>query len=276
MTSCHHGHSLQQNNLRQALEVLATNPEIAVVEIDFVQVGDDFVSSHDYTQENITNGSPLCKWIEEVVVKRDKVLWVDIKSRIDFMAYCCCCDMRFKFDCAALFNVLARIYKTFKRRLQDKVWLSCQEKEVRDGLIRRNNRLDARHRWTVATDIPFVYSYAVNACRYVLPSSLSNWLQDRVFADLLVYDFDATRIYADTAIVVCIDRSFFPDVERLARFIEDSTIPLGSKIILYTFERTQPAITVAGYEIIMQYDYVPQIRKKHRVPRVQFNKSKSF
>jgi len=276
MTSCHHGHSLQQNNLKQAIEVLKTNREIGVVEIDFVQVGDDFVSSHDYTQEGIQNGSTLLEWIQEGVVNRGKILWVDIKSHVDFTAYFCCCDMRFKFDCRALFRALGQIYKRLKQRLQDNVWLSCQDREIRDAFIRENNRLKACNRWTIATDIPFVYSYAVNACRYVFPTSMYNWLQDRAFADLLNYDFDATRIYLDRPVVVCIDQSFFPSVERLIKFIEDSTIPLGSKVILYTFSKEQPPIVVPGYEIIMQYDYVPQIRKKHRQPFIQPNKSKSF
>lgn len=281
MTSCHHGHSLQQNNLKHAIDVLRTNPEIAVIEIDFVQIGDNFISSHDYNEENIKNGSTLLEWVQEIVIKQEKILWIDIKSHVDFMAYCCCCDMRFKFDCGALFRVLARIYKTVKKKVQENVWLSCQDGEIRNALIRYNNRIDVRFRWTIATDIPFVYSYAVNMCQYVLPSTLCNWVQDRAFADLLLYDFDATRIYGDVPVVVCIDQSFFPLVERLVKFIEDSTIPLGSTIVLYTFENRaiQEPITINGYDVIMQYDYVPQIRKKYRPPRApqqRLNKSKSF
>ena len=282
ITSCHHGHSTQQNNLKHAIDVLKTNPEIGVVEIDFVQVGDNFISSHDYVEENIKNGSPLIEWVKEVAIKRNRVLWVDIKSHVDFMAYCCCCDMRFKFDCAALFRVLAVIYKTLEVRVQDKVWLSCQDKEIRDSFIKYNNRLKPNFRWTIATDIPFVYSYAVSMCKHVFPSTMYNWVQDRAFADLLIYDFDATRIYENVPVVVCIDQSFFAQVERLIKFIEDSTIPLGSKIVLYTFDRAtvEQAIVIPGYEIIMQYDYLPQVRKKYRPPRVaqqhRLNKSKSF
>lgn len=254
---------------------MRTNPQIRVMEIDFVQVGDDFVSSHDYGAENIKNGSPLLQWIEYVVIKHKKILWIDVKSHVDFMAFCCCCDMRFKFDCRALFRVLARICKTLQQRLQDRVWLSCQDKEVRQSFITLNNRLDPRYQWIVTTDLPFVYSYAVSACRYLLPMPLYLWLQDRAFLQFLNYDFEATRISEQAPIVVCIDQSFFPSTERLIRFIEDSTIPLGSIIVLYTFENTQTPIIIRGYEIIMQYDYVPQIRKKAR-PRPQLNKSKSF
>lgn len=284
MTSCHHGHSLHQNNLKEALQVIRTNEEIRIVEIDFVQVGDDFISSHDYKPENIANGSPLLEWIRKVVVERDIILWIDIKSHVDFTAFCCgCCDMRFKLDFRALFTVLARICKTLERKVQDRVWLSCQDRDVCDSIIRFNNsRLKPANRWTVVTDIPFVYSYAVNACRYVLPSLVYNWLQDRVFTELKEHDFERTRIYSNLPIVVCIDKSFFATNERIIQFVEESSIPLGSLIVLYTFEEPTEPITIQGYEIIMQYDYVPkelqQIRKKRSRPpqRGTLNKSKSF
>ncbi len=279
MTSCHHGDSAHPNNLGQAIEVIRCTPEIGILEIDFVQVGDDFISSHDYVAENIKNGSPLLQWIEQVVVKRGKTLWIDVKSHVDFMTLCgCFCgDIRFKFDCRALFSMLAKICNTLKQRVQHKVWLSCQDKEVRESFIRYNRRLKPINRWTIVTDIPFVYSYAVNACQYLLPNTFYSWIQDRAFHDFLTYNFEVTRIYADVPVVVCIDRSFFATNERIIRFVEDSTIPLGSIVVLYTFPKTEAPIVIPGYEIIMQYDYTPIARVRRKVmPCVQLNKSKSF
>lgn len=279
MTSCHHGHVEHQNNLRQAIDVIRTNPDIRIVEIDFIQLGDEFISSHDYVAENISNGSPLLEWVRKVVIERKKILWIDLKSHVDFMAFCCC-DIRFKLDCNALFKTLSGICRILDMRVQDKVWLSCQDLEVREALVRCNRRLKPENKWTIVTDIPFVYSYAVNACQYVLPSIFYNWLQDRVFAELCQYDFNRTRIYANVPIIVCIDKSFFATTERLTKFIEDSTIPLGSTIVLYTFERTEPPILISGYDIIMQYDYLPIARKKpkpsEQQQRVLLTKSKPF
>ncbi len=285
MTSCHHGHSLYPNNLKEAINVIRTNEEIRIVEIDFIQVGDDFVSSHDYTAEGIANGSPLIDWVRKVVIERDAILWIDLKSHLDFTAFCCgCCDMRFKVDWRLLFTVLARICKILQRKIQDKVWISCQEKDVCNSIIRFNNtRLKAVNRWTVVNDIPFIYSYAVNAVRSILPSTVYNWLQDSVFTQLKEYNFERTRIFSNLPIVVCIDKSFFSCTERIIQFVEDSTIPLGSRIVLYTFERTEPPILIQGYDIVMQYDYLPlqleqPIRKKRRplLPqrRTELNKSK--
>ena len=281
MTSCHHGHAEHQNNLRHAIDVIRTNPDIQIVEIDFVQVGDDFVSSHDYAPENISNASPLLEWVRKVVVERKKILWVDLKSHVDFIAFCCfCCDTRFKLDCKALFKVLARICRTLGTRVQDKVWISCQDSDVREALIRCNRPLKAENKWTVVTDIPFVYSYAVNACQYIIPSSMYNWLQDRVFAELCQFDFERARIFVDVPIIVCIDKSFFVNTERLAHFIEDSTIPLGSTIVLYTYDVTEPPVQVIGYNIIMQYNYVTIERKKPRTTEQQqlalLSKAKNF
>lgn len=277
MTSCHHGDCAKQNNLGQAIEVTRAHPEIEILEIDFVQVGDDFISSHDYVAENIKNGSPLIQWIHQMVVKRKKTLWIDIKSHVDFMAFCCCCDMRFKFDCRALFNTLAKICNTLKRRVQPHVWLSCQDREVREAFISYNKRLEPINKWTIVTDIPFVYSYAVNACQYLLPSALYHWIQDRAFTGFLEYDFEMARIAVDVPLIVCIDRSFFATNERIVRFVEESTIPLGSVILLYTYPKTEAPIVIQGYRVVMQYDYTAQDRTRRKaLPDVQLNKSKPF
>ena len=254
MTSCHHGDVQCQNNLAQAIRVMQKYSAIKVMEIDFVQVGDDFVSSHDYSADSIKNGAPLRKWVEQVVLKRKKILWLDLKSHIDFFAFTCC-DVRFKFDCRQLFRVLAAICNETKQRLQDRLWLSCQDCEVRETLIRYNNRLKERHRWIIATDIPYVYSYA---CKYLLPLSAYSWIHDHVFSYFKEYDFTTTTVGVEfnKPPVVCIDHSFFPSDTKLIQFIEQSTIPPGSTILLYTFQsHDYPPIEVLGYTIIMQYDY---------------------
>lgn len=264
MTSCHHGHAEIQNNLNQAMRVLRVHTDIAVMEIDFVQMGDDFISSHDYVAENIKNGSTLKTWIQQVVVKKKKTLWIDIKSHVDFFAFSFgCCDLRFKFDCRQLFRVLATIYKEVQQqpstvRLQDYVWISCQDSEVRDNLIRLNNKLKGHLRWTIVTDIPFVYSYA---CKYLLPVSAYSWIHDYVFSYFLTYDFSSTRV-GQKEPVICIDHSFFPSDAKLTQFIENSSIPLGSTLILYTYSLSEAPLVIPGYTIIMQYDYTTTPRRE--------------
>lgn len=250
MTSCHHGDVQCQNNLLQALQVIQSHEKIKVMEIDFVQVGEDFVSSHDYKPESIANGSPLSEWIDKVVLKNQKILWIDIKSHLDVFAFTCC-DVRFKFDCRQLFRVLAQLCNTTKQQLQSRVWLSCQDSVVRDTLLSLNNRLKQRHRWIIMADIPFVYSYA---CKYLLPFSASDWIHNYVFSHFVTYDFSQSP-------VICIDRSFFPSDNRLIEFIENSTITPGTTLILYTFESGHPPIEVLGYNIIMQYDFTPILSK---------------
>ncbi len=263
-TSCHHGHSRYPNNLAHAIRVMNTQEEVGVMEIDFVQVGDDFVSSHDYKTENIEQGSCLGDWVEEVIVKRDLILWIDIKSHIDVMGFLfVCCDKRFKFDCHALFKALARLYNKHQSqlRLQDKIWLSCQDADVRDSLIRLNGSLKARYKWTIVTDIPFIYSYV---CKYLndwLPVFAYTSMYDYVFSHFLEFDFTDVAI-GFGGIIVCIDQSFFPSDARLIEFIEKSTIPPGATLVLYNYERTHPPIKVMGYTVKMQYEYTTAQRRR--------------
>ncbi len=265
MTSCHHGHKEHPNNLEHAIEVLRENRNIGIIEIDFVQVGEDFISSHDYTEESIKQGSSLVRWVEQIVVKRDKILWIDIKSHVDFMAFFCC-DTRMKFDCRALFRVLAGICKTLERRIQSNIWLSCQDKEVSDTFVRLNNRLKPLYKWTIINDIPFVSSYAWMRFYKALSLGTFDWVHSSLFNYFLTYDYASTRNNTDSKTVVCIDQSFFPSIARIIEFIEASTIPLGATIVLYTFDSTIPPISARGYTIIMQYDYANTRTKKVQSP----------
>ena len=276
MTSCHHGHARYENNLYHAIRVMNTQTEIKVMGIDFIHVGDDFVSSHDYSTENIENGASLGEWVEEVIIRRDKILWLDLKSHVDPIAIMCvCCDMRFKFDCRHLFKVLATLCNKTKRRLQDKIWLSCQDKEVRDSLVRFNTRLKGSLRWNVVTDIPFVNNYA---CKYLndwLPINAYALIYSYVVSYFLEYDFtDASTGFTD--LVVCIDQCFFPCDSTLTKFIEESSIPPGATILLYTYERTHPSIRIMGYNIIMQYDYTTAQRRRRPLPQICDNKIHSL
>jgi hypothetical protein len=255
MTSCHHGHFTKQNNLKAAEHVLKTHKdEIDVMEIDFVHLDNDFVSSHDYNTENIKNGSPLLEWIKLVVLKYKKTLWIDLKSHVDFIAFFCS-DVRFKLDCRKFFEVLNGIRHKLKLRIETHIWISCQDREVHDCLVHQN----LNTRWKIVNDIPFVYSYV---CKYLLPLSAYPYIHDYVFKYFLVYDF------GDDSEIICIDQSFFPSTTKLLQFIEASNIPLGATIVLYTFKREQQVqLHLNGYNIIMQYDYAPKpaiISNKHK------------
>lgn len=250
MTSCHHGHADHQNSLAHAKAVLkAHHREIGVMEIDFVNVRDNFVSSHDFSQTSIEAGSSLLDWVKLVVVRYEKVLWIDLKSHHDFLGLFCC-DVRFKTDCKLLFEVLDRIRRTVKRRIETHIWISCQDSAVHDQLVRYNNNSLGHNRWIIANDIPFVGSYLQ---QYILPRV---WLTHTMHSEFREYDFNETTCVSNPNPVVCIDRSFFTSTQRLIDFIEDSSIPLGATVLLYTFEASQEPIRIEGYEIIMQYDYV--------------------
>lgn len=248
MTSCHHGHADYQNNLIRAKDVLKRHhTEIGVMEIDFVNVRDDFVSSHDFSASNINAGSPLIDWIKLVVLKYEKILWIDLKSHHDFLGLFCC-DVRFKTDCKLLFDVLSRIRRTTRHRIETNIWISCQDSDVKDQLVRHSGL--ANNRWIIVNDIPFVGSYLQ---QYVLPRDWLTRLMLSVFRD---YDFEATISLHNPHPVVCIDRSFFVTLQKLIAFIEDSSIPLGSTVLLYTFDATEEPFQIEGYNLIFQYDYV--------------------
>lgn len=250
MTSCHHGHADHQNSLKKATDVLKRHDaEIGFMEIDFVNVRDNFISSHDFSQTNIDAGSALIDWVKLVVVKHEKVLWIDLKSHHDFLGLFCC-DTRFKTDCKLLFKVLSRIRKIVKRRIETHIWISCQDSDVKDQLVHFNNNSHSRNRWIVVNDIPFVGNYLQ---QYILPHG---WLTRMMINTFREYDFGETASVLKPHPVVCIDRSFFATTQKLIDFIEDSSIPLGATVLLYTFEADQQPLHIEGYVIIMQYDYV--------------------
>ena len=88
-------------------------------------------------------------------------------------------------------------------------------------------------------------------------------------SNFLEYDF-AGMATGFTDVIVCIDHTFFPSDASLIQFVENSTIPPGAVIVLYTYERTHPRIKIMGYEVIMQYDYTTaQLRRKCRPPLLQ-------
>jgi hypothetical protein len=262
MTSCHHGDVRHQNNLEYAKRVLERyNAEIAIMEIDFVQWGEKFLSSHDYQQESIQQGSPLVEWIAVVVIKYNKTLWLDLKSQHDVITLMgwCGSDTTFKFDARALLKSLNAIRKTLNRRIEERIWISCQDEEVKESLIYFNGSTHTGHqRWRIVNDIPFISSYI---WKYFLPLSALHLYVRNAF---LTYNYEGT-VVNDQAPVICIDRSFFPDSQSLVAFIEESSIPTHSILILYTYQRSEPKITLAGgYTVVMQYDYTSETTNSDR------------
>ena len=90
--SCHHGNSSNPNNLGKALEVIDLYKEIDIVEVDFVYMCKQFVSSHDYDVKSvIENSSPIHEWIYEIIIKRRRILWIDIKENWSLLFQCLSC-----------------------------------------------------------------------------------------------------------------------------------------------------------------------------------------
>src|SRR5688572_13869861 len=77
--SAHHGYINYENQLAPTLELFANHPHIGLVEIDFIHHHGEFISSHDYDEENIALGSTLEQWMEHII-RLNKMLWVDIKD----------------------------------------------------------------------------------------------------------------------------------------------------------------------------------------------------
>lgn len=240
--SCHHGDSRNQNNLPAALAVMQEFGEIDVMEIDFVHYGDDLISSHDYTAINIIRGAPLLEWITAVVVDAQRILWIDLKPRLDPI------DMLLRNsaekEAQCLFARLADAAALFGApNIMPRIIISSQDPVIVHEVARHNEA-----GWHTLVDLPLLSSYI---WQEILPFGLQAWLNDSVEEQLREhYDFGGH----DT---VAIDCGFFErDISRVLRFVEACRLLPDTTLILYNVRQSEPLIEHPLYNnIITQYDF---------------------
>ena len=244
--SNHHGDVNRPNNLNRAKKInRAHGDEIDIYEIDFVSFHGQIVSSHDYNHEMIGEGSPLEEWIAYFVVKKRKILWIDVKENLAI--YMACGFERF--DCGALFTVLEAMRDRVRHQhpeldLAHYIMIGCQERTLHHNIVSQNRRQHDK-RWRVILDSPGVWSYFA---QYVTPTCLKARLCDHVcqeFRESNYREYDA----------ISIDQSFFLSRRDIIAFIRSLRLPPETMIIVNSFERDVPALRLANHYIVMQYDY---------------------
>lgn len=241
--SCHHGDSRDQNNLVSARRILHENPEIDIMEIDFVFYNNDLVSSHDYSAHGILHGSSLREWIEMVILRHKKILWIDMKPDLSIGSFLW---PSVKEEVSCLFTIL----RSFKRDIDNSLIITSQDPAITEE-IAGNTPVDIKWRQTAA-DIPNLSSYF---WQFILSPGLQGWNDDSVYKYFAnEYDFSPYSI-------VAIDKSFFGhNIDRVIRFITESNIGQGTTVILYNFKKGAPVIRSEYCNIVMQYDYSSSLK----------------
>ena len=251
LISCHHGNVTQPNNIAAARQIIEKYQDIDIVEIDFIVVDKHVVSSHDYDANSLLKGSPLHEWIDYIIIERNLILWIDLKVRLDVMAYIYDYSV---YTASFFMNTLNDIRSYYLENkgidIMQYTMITCQDKDTRWQLEQKLHTPTTHEggiQWLLVYDIPFNTSYIV---QYLTPKELQYLVNNYVYNRFMCYDFSASPI-------ISLDLSFFDnDLDKMARFIyENTTIQHGTMIVIYNFPLTQKRLTLENYHIIMQYDY---------------------
>ena len=231
-TSAHHGCINHDNELLPALILLDDNPGIGMVEIDFVYHNNTFISSHDYTYENMMKGSSLDEWIDNII-PLGKIIWIDIKDKIVSIPF----SELITVDVAKLYEYLDEL-KIKYPNLNDHILLSCQYVNVQAELVRLNTG------YTIVHDVPWDYAYVL---KEIMPLSvIKAYIHDNMI-----------KYLKEKSGIVCIDQTFFETSTELYDFV----MKLKQKtIILYSYEKDDDIIDTSfkfpDKHIIYQYNFV--------------------
>lgn len=217
--SCHHGKLGYENQLKYAQ--LLTDYDI--IEIDFVYYNNQYVSSHDYEEENINKGSLLKNWID-FVIENDKVLWIDLKDdNISVFL-----PQLSKLNVNALIDTLDKLnYKN----LDQFIIISCQYHNIYEQLLNLSS-------YTIMRDLPKDILYVMDM---LIPEFLNYHTKELIITEIENDVGDAS--------IIAIDQQFFT-VDELSIFVNQC---LAKIIIIYTFE--SPIILKSDKHIIYQYNY---------------------
>lgn len=244
--SCHHGDIDNPNQLFFTENLLENNNQIDICEIDFITFNKYIISTHDYDIKKIEKGSELHKWIDLVIIKFNKVLWIDIKENLDIQLNCAF-D---KFDTILFFKTLERLREIIiinkNIDILKKVWIGCQEKTVYNEIININNLFTTHKKWKIIYDIPSVKSYIWQII--TKPFALDFIVNNCVYNEHIDMDLRTYKL-------ISIDQSFFNSIDELVDFVNTINISKNTMIVLYNFNPNVPPIKVRpGIHIIMQYD----------------------
>ena len=241
LISNHHGHIDKENNLEAATPLIRAHTEIDIVEVDFIHYRDALISAHDHDATQILNGSGLEEWIQLVVIEQKRILWIDMKARMDWMAF----FVHYSEETARLLmRKLNKLQRRYIKTLDLRHWImiTCQDHEL-NALIQQYNRAG----WEVVADVPFAWSYFF---KWYMPQDVQGWV------DEYVYDYFTERYDFTPYAIVSIDVCFFNnDLREVLRFLKHTNIKKDAFIVLYNFKQGTPPVTLQGYNVITQYDF---------------------
>ena len=242
--SCHHGDVDKQNQLVPAAAILASNPEIDLVEIDVVWDGTNFVTSHDSTEKNLALSSPIADWFE-LVLPQGKSVWLDVKdSQLTLISRG---FTTFPGDKFAAFLAEERSKWQDKSGidLADRVFIGCQFPWMY-SIIEANPTVQE---FRIIHDLPTLSSYVfkmVFCCGCLAPwlrATTQSWIRK--------------SIREDGRRIVSLDREFFADSNEMGRFI-DSESSFLDVCLVYSFSKTDevPVLSESSkVRLVVQYDY---------------------
>jgi len=253
--SCHHGDINNPNQLFYVEKLIEReNDFIDIYEIDFVMFKNKIISSHDYDIDMIYKGSELIKWIDLIIIKNNKILWIDIKENLSIF-----CNSYNQFNIYLFFKQLEIIRKKIINDINldiiNFIWISCQETNLYDKIIEINNKKQRpnsvtqeirENKWIIVYDIPSIDSYIYQIILGTI--GLNCIINDSVYNKYIQLDLTQYKY-------ISIDQSFFYDIHDLLEFINRLILSKNTNIVLYNFKLNIPPITIPDYNIIMQYDF---------------------
>ena len=248
--ACHHGDYHHQNNLKYGEKILKKyDNEIDLMEIDFIfyEPCNNFVSSHDYTTNSILRGSFIKDWIELVIHRYKKILWIDLKPHLDIMSLISL-QNHYPYEAYIFFNVLNEIRAHYLRHhngfdIKEYILITSQDMSFKDELLMINT-----YKWDIIMDIPYLPHYLWQS---ILPNDTQYILNNYVYNYFSSYDFSQCSF-------ISIDLTFFNNnVDKVKHFIKNNRTIREDKtfIILYNFQRYTKPIHMHNYRIITMYDY---------------------
>lgn len=217
--SCHHGAANDENKLSSAMKILDLYKEIDIIEIDFIYVNNQFISSHDY---DTIQGESLEMWIDEIV-KRDKILWIDLKdTQISFFI-----KELSKLNIEHLYILLNNLSLKYKN-LHHHVLIGCQYMHAYNLL--------SQNKFTVIRDLPRDTMYFLTE---ISPISIENIVINSILEDV------------GDSNIIAIDRTFLTE-EGLLSILN---LIKSEIIIIYNYNRDESIPFVKNKYIIIQYNY---------------------
>jgi hypothetical protein len=225
--SCHHGSSIKENNLLAASRILDENPEIDIIEIDFVVFENQYISAHDH--DVVIDGSSLEEWID-MIMERNKILWIDLKdTSLSFFI-----NSYTTLNVELLFNILNDLHLKYNN-LDKHILIGCQYIHVYEQLIKNNI-----NKFTIIQDLPRDKMYVLEA---ITPNEYITLLEN-VVLDSIIEDTHSK--------IIAIDKKFFTDI-RLNDLISNINSDI---IIIYNFKK---------FDNISHIKNIPYIKDKHLI-----------